>query len=93
MPINSRRNVAIGLGIGLSSNSFNQNMQINKDVSGNYTYTILYDSETPYSKNKFTMYLIEAPLEFRWRTSTASEYKFWRIYTGLKSWLSSCKFF
>ena len=84
MPINARRNVAIGLGLGISSNSFNQNMLIDRDASGNYTYTILDDNETPYSKNKFTMYLIEAPLEFRWRTSTAAEYKFWRIYTGLK---------
>ncbi len=23
-------------------------------------------------------------MEFRWRTSTAEDYKFWRIYTGLK---------
>ena len=83
MPINARRNVAIGLGLGISSNSFNQNMLIDKNEP-NYTYTILDDSETSYSKNKFTMYLIEVPLEFRWRTSTASEYKFWRIYSGIK---------
>jgi len=84
MPINVKRNVAIGLGLGLSSNSFNQNILIDKLDTGNYSYTILDDNETSYSKNKFTMYLIEAPLEFRWRTSTATEYKFWRIYTGIK---------
>ena len=28
--------------------------------------------------------LVELPLEFRWRTSTADSYKFWRIYTGFK---------
>lgn len=84
MPINTRRNVAIGLGLGLSTNSFNQNLLIDKDSNDNYTYTVLDDSETSYSKNKFTTYMVEMPLEFRWRTSTAAEYKFWRIYTGLK---------
>jgi len=84
MPINTRRNVAIGLGLGLSTNSFNQNLLIDTDSNDNYTYTVLDDSETSYSKNKFTTYMVEMPLEFRWRTSTAAEYKFWRIYTGLK---------
>ncbi len=84
MPINVNRNVAIGVGLGLSSNSFNQNMLIDKDSNSNYTYTVLDDSEDSYTKNKFTTYMIEAPIEFRWRTSTPTEYKFWRIYTGFK---------
>ncbi len=83
MPINERRNVAIGLGLGVSTNSFNQNILIDK-LDGKYVYSVLDENENPYSKNKFTMYLVEAPLEFRWRTSTSSEYKFWRIYTGIK---------
>ena len=28
--------------------------------------------------------MIEMPIEFRWRNSTASSYKFWRIYAGAK---------
>lgn len=28
--------------------------------------------------------MIEAPLEFRWRSSNATSYKFWRIYAGLR---------
>ena len=31
MPINKKRNVAIGLGLGISSNSFNQNLLISKN--------------------------------------------------------------
>lgn len=84
MPINQNRNIAIGIGLGLSSNSFNQNMLIDKDSNSNYTYAVLDENETSYTKNKFTTYMIEAPVEFRWRTSTATEYKFWRIYTGFK---------
>jgi len=36
------------------------------------------------SKNKFTTYLVELPFELRWRTSTPSDYNFWRIYPGFK---------
>lgn len=82
MPLNDKRNVAIGIGLGYSMNSFNQNMQINEESGGSYSYTIL-DGNT-YSKNKFSNHLIEIPIEFRWRTSTPTEYRFWRIYTGLK---------
>lgn len=81
-PLNRDRNVAIGIGFGYSMNSFNQNMQIYKESSDSYTYSIL-DGDT-YSKNKFSTHLIELPIEFRWRTSTPTEYKFWRIYTGFK---------
>lgn len=83
MPINSRRNVAIGLGVGYSANSYNQNLLLSKDSAGNTLYSILTDSKT-FTKNKFSLHRIEMPLEFRWRTSTPSEYNFWRIYTGFK---------
>ncbi|WP_041301691.1 porin family protein [Lacinutrix sp. 5H-3-7-4] len=82
MPINKRRNIAIGLGVGLSLNSFNQNLQIAKTDGNNLEFSIIDD--TDYSKNKFSTYMLEVPLEFRWRTSTAVDYKFWRIYTGFK---------
>ncbi|WP_372937372.1 porin family protein [Seonamhaeicola sp.] len=82
IPINKRRNIALGLGLGYSANSFNQNIRINK-VNDVVTYTLLEDSDS-YSKNKFSSHLIEVPFEFRWRTSTPTEYSFWRIYTGFK---------
>ena len=83
MPINKNRNLAIGIGLGYSANSYNQDLFINQNDTGDFLYTILEDSET-YSKNKFSTHLIEIPLEFRWRTSTPSEYNFWRIYAGVK---------
>ncbi|MEP3838340.1 MAG: porin family protein [Algibacter sp.] len=83
MPINTRRNVAIGVGLGYSANSFNQNLLISRDEQNDFEYSILDDSAT-YSKNKFSTHLIEIPIEFRWRTSTPTEYNFWRIYTGFK---------
>ena len=83
MPINKNRNVAIGLGLGYSANSYNQNLLINRDNIGDVTYNVLEDGNT-FSKNKFSIHLIELPVEFRWRTSTATDYNFWRIYTGFK---------
>ncbi|MDG1731108.1 MAG: porin family protein [Algibacter sp.] len=83
MPINAARNVAIGIGLGYSANSFNQDLFINKNNTNSFEYSILSDSQT-YSKNKFSIHLVELPIEFRWRTSSPTEYNFWRIYTGFK---------
>lgn len=83
MPVNEKRNKAIGIGVGVSTNSYNHNIAILK-ADNNFTYTIIDESEINVSKNKLTTYLVEMPLEFRWRTSTATDYNFWRIYTGLK---------
>lgn len=84
IPFNNSRNVAIGIGIGYATNSFNQNMLISKDESDNTTYSILDDSYGDYTKNKFSTNVIELPIELRWRTSSPTDYEFWRIYAGFK---------
>jgi hypothetical protein len=84
MPINKNRNVAIGIGLGFATNSFNQNILIAKDVSGNPIYSVLDGTSGGYSKNKFSTNTIELPIEFRWRSSNGTDYEFWRIYTGFK---------
>lgn len=83
MPINSDRNIAFGIGLGYSLNSFNQNLLIEEGMEGTFNYSILDDSRS-YLKNKFSNQIVELPIEFRWRTSTVSDYRFWRIYTGFK---------
>jgi len=83
IPFNKDRNIGMGIGIGYSANSFNQNLKISKDSNGDYIYELLEDVNS-YSKNKFSEHLIELPIEFRWRTSNAVKYDFWRIYTGFK---------
>ncbi len=84
MPLNKRRNLSIGLGLGISSNSYNQNIVISEEPQG-YSFAISDDDTFGnITKNKFTTYLIDVPLEFRWRTSTAKDYKFWRVYSGFK---------
>lgn len=92
-PINANRNVALGLGLGYSINSYSQNLKILAINAGNFDYEFL--SNSAFQKNRFSYHSIDIPFEIRWRTSTAKRYKFWRIYTGLKASyiLSSRAFF
>ena len=83
MPINKQRNLAIGVGAGFSMNTYNQNLFVGEDTSDNSIFSII-ESGQEYDKNWFSTYLVEAPIQLRWRTSTATDYKFWRIYTGLQ---------
>lgn len=82
-PLNKRRNIAIAAGLGWSLNSYSHNLFIGEAESGQTIFRNL-TRDINYSTNRFSTQLIEAPVEFRWRTSTAETYKFWRIYTGLK---------
>jgi len=82
MPINKKRTIAVAAGIGFSYNSYNQNLAITKP-NQIPVYTIIDQNET-YNKNRFTQFLVEVPIEFRWRTSTYESHKFWRIYGGFK---------
>jgi hypothetical protein len=82
MPINKNRTIAIAPGLGFSYNNYNQNLKITKP---NQTpiYTII-DPNITYNRNRFTQFLVEVPIEFRWRTSSYESHKFWRIYGGFK---------
>ncbi len=82
-PINKRRNKAIGVGLGLAVDTYNQNLFIDKLDDGSLGYSIL-DDNAGEDVNRFTVYSLEFPLEYRWRTSTPEKYAFWRIYAGVK---------
>ncbi|WP_213521273.1 porin family protein [Nonlabens sp.] len=83
MPINKRRNLAIGVGLGVSTNTYNSNLFIDETPSGSTTFSIIEDN-TNVDRNRFNTNLLEMPIQLRWRTSTPTNYSFWRIYTGVK---------
>ena len=83
MPINKQRNIAIAIGAGIAIDQFGQNLFIGETENDETIFRILND-DNDYDRNRFNMAIIEAPIEFRWRTSTPSSYKFWRIYTGVR---------
>jgi hypothetical protein len=82
MPINKNRTVAFAAGLGFSYNAYNQNIKILE--SNTIPVYAIIEPNSSYSKNRFTQFLVEVPIEFRWRTSTYESHKFWRIYGGLK---------
>ncbi|PHS10541.1 MAG: hypothetical protein COA88_02010 [Kordia sp.] len=82
-PINEQRNIAFGIGLGYSNNSYNHNLYI-KEENGSVTCQVLDNDVVGFSKNKLNIHVVEIPIQFRWRTSTAESYKFWRVYTGVK---------
>ena len=82
MPINKKRNVAIGIGLGMSLNSINNNLYISENSQGGFDYNLIGSDQ--FTKNKFTLQMVEVPIEIRWRNSTPISYNFWRVYTGIK---------
>jgi len=83
-PLNKRRNIGLGAGLGWSVNSFGQELFIGEDSNNNTVFRNLNSEGIDYDSNRFTTQLIEVPIEFRWRTSTPDSHKFWRVYSGLR---------
>jgi hypothetical protein len=83
MPINEKRNMAVAIGAGLAFDRYGYNLFIGEDANENTIFRSL-GSEIEFDVSRFSTATIEAPLEFRWRTSTPSDYKFWRIYGGFR---------
>ncbi|MFH6602441.1 porin family protein [Maribacter algicola] len=81
-PINRSRTRAFGLGLGYAVNSYYSNMKA-EEINGVITYSPV-GSNVDLKRSKIENHLIELPIEYRWRNSTLEEYKFWRIYTGVK---------
>ncbi len=82
IPVNERRNWALGLGVGYVTASYYNNLKATP-INNGVEYSVI-DGTTSFSVNKIETHGIEFPLEIRWRTSTAQTFKFWRVYTGFK---------
>ena len=81
-PLNNNSTKAIGIGLGYERNFFTSNIQPIK-TNGNINYRIII-SRFLESKNKISFSSFVLPIEYRWRSSSIDQYKFWRIYSGLK---------
>jgi hypothetical protein len=75
-PLNARRNVALGAGLGYGFNNYYFNVRFNKETEEG--------EETVVLNSKFMLHMLELPIELRFRTSTPTRYRFWRFYPGLK---------
>ena len=82
IPLNKGRTTALGIGLGYGVYSYYSNLQAT-ETGTSFEYAELED-ENAFKRNKIETHMVELPLEFRWRSSNALSYKFWRVYTGLK---------
>ncbi|MCL5245694.1 PorT family protein [Cellulophaga sp. 20_2_10] len=82
MPINESRTVSIGVGLGYALNNYYSNLVATKE--NNVISYSFADDDTDYKRSKIETHLVELPIEFRWRKSTPTDYKFLRIYGGVK---------
>jgi hypothetical protein len=76
IPFNKRGNISAGIGVGYNFDSFTHSLRVLNENEITY--------EEGLSSNKMKLNTIEFPIQFRWRTSDAVTYSFWRIYTGVK---------
>lgn len=82
IPLDVFRTIALGVGLGYGINSYYTNLKAVEE-SAQITYTVL-DENADFKRSKIATHVLELPIQFRWRNSTPEEYKFWRIYSGLK---------
>jgi hypothetical protein len=83
MPINKQRNIAIAIGAGVAIDQLGQNLFIGETLNDETIFRVL-DDNVDFNRNRFSMAVVEAPFELRWRSSTPSNYKFWRVYAGFR---------
>ena len=77
--LTKKGNISFAVGVGYGFDFFNHELKVSE-----INNTTLFDNATNASSNVFKSHNLEFPLEFRWRTSNAKKYDFWRIYTGIK---------
>lgn len=82
-PVNKRRNWAIGIGLGLSTNTVSSNMLVTES-DGDVQFNFPSENITDPDRNRFNTNLVELPIQLRWRTSTPTTFSFWRIYPGFR---------
>ena len=77
--LNQQGSFSIAAGVGYGFDFLNHKLKV--EEFNNKTF---FSSDNTISSNLFTSHNLEFPMELRWRTSTATKYNFWRVYTGIK---------
>ena len=80
-PISKMGDKAIAVGMGYGFVRLVNNINVEKSQQ-----TYLYDIPVAQRalRNVFSYHQLQLPLELRWRTSSPSEYAFWRVYLGYR---------
>lgn len=78
IPLNKQRNKALGIGAGYNFDVVRPNIVITKNNNN-----LVYNINNSYQRYDYTSHNLEFPIEYRWRTSTATKSSFWRVYSGV----------
>ncbi len=79
MPINQSRQLAIAPGLGLSYKNINTSASFSKfNTKDNFGNVV-------YNKQSINQFLVEFPLELRFRASTPTTHEFFRSHLGVKA--------
>ena len=78
-PINIKRTIALGIGLGFEKSVVYNNYKIYEDEN-EFVSTIIIDD---YNQNFLSLSSIKIPFEFRWRSADEINHSFWRIYSGI----------
>jgi len=79
MPINKKRTLALGLGLGWDLSTVFNNMRFTLENNSITASSI----QGTYQKNTLSMQTLAVPFELRWRNANETKHAFWRIHTGL----------
>jgi len=72
--------IALGIGIGFAFDSFSHGYKVS-----NTSNSVVIDLDSNIAtRSRLKLHSLEFPFEFRWRTSDANKYRFWRVYTGFR---------
>ncbi|MFQ3181749.1 MAG: hypothetical protein ACJA17_001216 [Polaribacter sp.] len=77
--LNKAGTIAIAAGFGYGFDFFNHELKVEE-----FNDETVFNRNNASSDNVFKAHNLEFPFEFRWRTSTAKKYNFWRVYAGIK---------
>lgn len=82
IPLNIPRNFGLGIGVGYAVNSYYTNL-ISTSLNDAIQYSVA-SGDFEYNRSKFEVHSLEIPIELRWRNSSPTDYKFLRLYSGIK---------
>ena len=77
--LNKSGSFSFGLGVGYGYDFFNHQLKVEE-----LNNSTVFSSAINTTSNTYSAHNLEIPFEIRWRTSTAKDYDFWRIYAGIK---------
>jgi hypothetical protein len=80
IPLSSSGKFATGIGLGMSFERFNTNLNRATTENNQIQYSIADKNNTPMF---FSLHAVELPFTLRWRNATPDNFAFWRVYGGV----------